>query len=47
MLGRRLVVAGLGALPAVAGAQPRKKIVVGFISPAARRDRPGQRSHRV
>jgi ABC-type uncharacterized transport system substrate-binding protein len=33
MLGRRIVLAGLSAaLPAVAGAQPRKKIVVGFIS---------------
>jgi putative ABC transport system substrate-binding protein len=33
MLTRRVVVAGLSAaLPAVAGAQPRKKIVVGFIS---------------
>ncbi len=33
MITRRVVVAGLGvALPAVAAAQPRKKIVVGFIS---------------
>jgi putative tryptophan/tyrosine transport system substrate-binding protein len=32
MLKRRVFVGGLGALPAVAGAQPRKKIVVGFIS---------------
>ena len=33
MLSRRGVIAGLGAaLPVVAGAQPRKKIVVGFIS---------------
>jgi putative ABC transport system substrate-binding protein len=32
MLGRRVFIAGLGAaLPAVAGAQPRKKIVVGFV----------------
>jgi putative ABC transport system substrate-binding protein len=33
MLRRRVVIAGLGAaLPAVAGAQPRRKIVVGFVS---------------
>jgi putative ABC transport system substrate-binding protein len=33
MLKRRVVIAGLGAaLPAIASAQPRKKIVVGFIS---------------
>lgn len=33
MLTRRVFVGGLGvALPAIAGAQPRKKIVVGFIS---------------
>ena len=33
MLSRRVLVAGLGAaLPAIAGAQPRKKIVVGFVS---------------
>ena len=32
MLQRRVLLAGLGALPAVAAAQPRKKIVVGFVS---------------
>jgi putative ABC transport system substrate-binding protein len=33
MLSRRVLVAGLGvALPAIAGAQPRKKIVIGFVS---------------